>query len=60
MAKKKEPHTYSAHRDMSQHWEQKYDPTPRGKSDPSGIRNFDPMPSKDRPHTHQKINECDH
>lgn len=42
------------------HWEMQYDPTPRGQAKVQGARNWDPMPGKDRPHTQNKINECDH
>lgn len=43
-----------------EHWEKEYDPTPRGNPRRGGVRNWDPMPSKDRPRTHNEINETDH
>lgn len=41
------------------HWEKTYKQTV-GNQNQSGIRAFDPMRSKDRPHTHEKVNEQDH
>ena len=43
-----------------EHWEREYDPTPRGNTKRGGVRNWDPMPSKERAHTHVEINELDH
>lgn len=45
--------------DANQHWEKDYK-DPVGNQNKSGIRAFDPMKSKDRPHTHKKVNETDH
>ena len=42
-----------------QHWEKDVK-APLGKQTRSGIRAFDPMKAKDRPHTHVKVNETDH
>lgn len=41
-----------------QYWEKKYEPSPAGKSTPSG--SFDPKKPKDRPSTHNKVNQEDH
>jgi len=40
------------------HWERRYNPGPAGKNTPAGA--FEPKRSKDRPSTHNKVNECDH
>jgi hypothetical protein len=44
------------------HWEKKYNPTPRPGENPNGqwMRNWDPKHGKDRPQPHNKINELDH
>jgi hypothetical protein len=48
------------HSQEKRHWEKEYKGTPVGNQKKSGIRAFDPMKSKDRPHTHEKVNETDH
>jgi hypothetical protein len=55
MHKKEKKHIWG-----TDHWEMKYDPTPKGESKKQSIQNWDPMKSKDRPCTHEKINESDH
>lgn len=45
--------------DAKQHWEKQVK-QPVGNQKKSGIRAFDPMKSKDRPHTQEKVNEEDH
>ena len=42
----------------SEHWERTYRPDPAGNQ--KGMREFDPMRSKDRPSTHNRVNESDH
>ncbi len=43
----------------NQHWEKQYK-EPEGNQKKSGIRAFDPIKGKNRPHTHEKVNETDH
>ncbi len=43
----------------TEHWEEHYSFS-EGNDDKSGIKAFDPRPGKDRPCTHNKINELDH
>ncbi len=42
-----------------EHWQKEYR-APVGNQKKSGVRAFDPMKGKDRPHTHVKVNDQDH
>lgn len=57
MAKKSSSQTPKAGKD---HWEMRYNPSPRGESTRQSPRNWDAMQSKERPCTQNKINELDH
>lgn len=41
-----------------EHWEMHYSPGPAGRGTPAGA--FMPKQAKDRPCTHNKVNEADH
>ena len=55
----KDKHKFSNPAQLKEHFEIKYNPLPEGKVD-SPRDAFKPMKGKDRPHMHNKINECDH